>query len=83
MLPSYTSVCDALVKVLLKRFIKIVDIAEQIQETKRGFEIMSELPQCVGAIDGCHIPILAPKEHHSDYFNRKKHHYYFAGCGGS
>lgn len=67
-------VCDALVKVLLKRCIKVVGTDEQIQETKRGFEFMSGLPQCVGAIDGCHIPILAPKEHHSDYFNRKKHH---------
>ena len=35
---------------------------------------MSGLPQCVGAVDGCHIPILAPKENHCDYFNRKSFH---------
>ena len=54
--------CDALVKVHLKRFIKIVGTAKQIKETKTGFEITSGLPQCVGATDVCHIPILAPKE---------------------
>ena len=51
-------VCDSIVKVLLKRFIRIVGTNEQIQETKRGFAIMGGLPQCVGAIDGCHIPRL-------------------------
>ena len=28
-------------------------------------------PQCVGAIDGTHIPIIAPKENALDYFNCK------------
>ena len=28
-------------------------------------------PQCVGAIDGCHIPIAAPELNHTDYYNRK------------
>ena len=29
------------------------------------------LPQCIGAIDGSHIPIIAPREYHCAYFNRK------------
>ena len=49
------NVSDTLVNVLLKRFIAIV-AKEQVQETKEGFRITSGLPQCVGAIDGCHIP---------------------------
>ena len=31
-------------------------------------------PQCVGAIDGTHIPIVAPQDCQSDYFNRKGWH---------
>ena len=29
------------------------------------------VPQCVRAIDGCHIPISAPVDNHMDYYNRK------------
>ncbi|KAA8593996.1 hypothetical protein FQN60_004830, partial [Etheostoma spectabile] len=32
------------------------------------------IPQCVGAIDGSHIPIIAPQEYHCEYFNRKGWH---------
>ena len=66
-------VSHALVAVLLTRFITIV-ANERINETKEAFRAMSGLPQCVGAVDGCHIPILAPKENHCDYFNRKSFH---------
>ena len=34
----------------------------------RGF------PQCAGAIDGTHIPVEAPAENASDYYNRKGWH---------
>ena len=30
--------------------------------------------QCLGAIDGTHIPIKALLIHHSDYYNRKSFH---------
>ena len=66
-------VSGTLVDVLLKRFITMV-ANERIHETKEAFRVMGGLPQCVGAIDGCHIPILAPKENHCDYYNRKSFH---------
>lgn len=34
----------------------------------------SKLPNVVGAIDGSHVPIKAPKINHEDYFNQK--HFY-------
>jgi hypothetical protein len=34
-------------------------------------EHVGTFPQCCGAIDGTHIHIIAPKEHHTDYYNRK------------
>ena len=37
-------------------------------KTKWGF------PMCAGCIDGTHIPIIAPKENHKDYVNRKGFH---------
>ena len=66
-------VCEAILDVLLPEFIKFPCNA-RLQEIKDGFKIMSGLRQCVGAIDGTHIPIIAPKEHHSDYLNRKQFH---------
>ena len=40
----------------------------------KGFDNKSKLPNVVGAIDGSHVPIKAPKINHEDYFNRK--HFY-------
>ena len=60
-------VCRAIVDVLLKKYIKI-PTGPQAMDIVRGFE---ELPQCFGAIDGSHIPIIAPKDSHMDYYNRK------------
>ena len=52
--------------VYLKRFIAIV-LNERVQEAKDAFRIMSGgLTRCVGAVDGRHLPILAPKEYHRD-----------------
>ena len=67
------SVCQAIVDLLLQRFISIAN-GECLAEIKQGFLIKSGLRQCVGAIDGCHIPILAPTEFHADYHNRKGFH---------
>lgn len=40
----------------------------------RGFEESSSFPKTVGAIDGIHIRIDAPKENSVDYINRKGFH---------
>lgn len=40
----------------------------------RGFEESSGFPKTIGAIDGTHIRIEAPKENAVDYINRKGYH---------
>ncbi|XP_011698424.1 PREDICTED: putative nuclease HARBI1 isoform X1 [Wasmannia auropunctata] len=40
----------------------------------RGFEEVSGFPRTIGAIDGTHIRIDAPKENPADYVNRKGFH---------
>ena len=37
----------------------------------RGYEESWGFPNCGGAIDGTHIPIIALSESHGDYLNRK------------
>ena len=40
----------------------------------QGYDEEWGFPMCGGAIDGTHIPILAPNESHADYVNRKRYH---------
>ena len=60
----------AIVDVLLKRYIRI-PTGPQAMDIVRGFEHQWGFPQCFGAIDGSHIPIIALKDSHADYYNRK------------
>ena len=62
--------CRAIVKVLMKQYIKFPsgnDFDRVVDEFKTKWGV----PQCFGAIYGCHIPICAPSEQHTDYYNRK------------
>jgi len=58
-------------KVLLPVHIRFPD-AEKLLAT--FFNNRWRVPQCVGAIDGSHIPIIAPEDYTRDYFNRKGWH---------
>ncbi|XP_066288575.1 uncharacterized protein [Branchiostoma lanceolatum] len=66
-------VCKALVEVFKDRCIKLPK-GDHLREVVSGFEEELNFPQCAGVIDGTHIPIIAPKEDHCDYFNRKGWH---------
>ena len=44
---------------------------ERLGEIIEAFERKFGFPNCGGAIDGTHIPIIAPQHHHTDYYNRK------------
>ncbi|XP_035986731.1 putative nuclease HARBI1 [Fundulus heteroclitus] len=63
-------VCEAICYHLTPQFVKLpTDIeATNIMES---FKEKWGYPICIGAIDGSHIPIVAPNERRVDYFNRK------------
>ena len=65
-------VCEAIVTKLLHRFV-VFPHGLYLQEVKDGFTERG-MPQAIGAIDGTHIPIKAPKENPGDYYNRKGFH---------
>ena len=65
-------VCRAIVKVLQK-YVKFPS-GEGIAEVVSGFKNRYGFLQCIGAVDGTHIPILVPVECAKDYYNRKGFH---------
>uniref|UniRef100_A0A672GSN4 DDE Tnp4 domain-containing protein n=1 Tax=Salarias fasciatus TaxID=181472 RepID=A0A672GSN4_SALFA len=65
--------CDAARERLVPELIKFPDL-QTLQEMSAYFHSRWGLAQCVGAIDGSHIPIIAPQDFHCDYFNRKGWH---------
>lgn len=66
-------VCTAIVDCLLDKYITLPR-GERAMEVVQGFEEVWGFPQCFGAIDGSHIPILAPHDSATDYYNRKRYH---------
>ena len=66
-------VCDAIVRTLLKKYIYI-PVGNEAIEIVEGFKEKWGFPQCFGAIDGSHIPILPPENNPRDYYNRKGFH---------
>ncbi|XP_051996795.1 uncharacterized protein zgc:113227 isoform X1 [Xyrauchen texanus] len=65
--------CNGIIKVLLPVHIKFPD-SRKLVEMADCFEDRWKVPQCVGVIDGSHIPIIAPEENPRDYFNKKGWH---------
>ena len=54
-------VCTAIVECLLPKYIKIPTGAT-LRENVEAFKTELGFPQCVGAVDGTHIPIISPQE---------------------
>ena len=64
-------VCVAITDFLGPRYICLTTSEKDVNELIRNFYNFHGFPQCVGAIDGTHIPIKEPKENASDYIHRK------------
>ena len=67
------SVCAAIVRYLLPEYIQI-QTGNSLKEIVLSFKNDMGFPQCAGAIDGTHIPIISPKVCPADYYNRKGWH---------
>ena len=66
-------VCKAIVDSLLEKYITIPQ-RNAAMDVVRGFEEKWGFPQCFGAVDGSHIPIIPPHDCPTDYYNRKGFH---------
>ena len=51
-----------------------VPTGDALKEVIYGFEHKWGFPQCGGAVDGTHIPIMSPRDFPADYFNHKGWH---------
>lgn len=65
--------CGAMKSVLLKKFIRWPSSAV-MEKFAQEFQNLHQIPYVVGAVDGSHIPIIAPRLHAADYYNRKGFH---------
>ena len=66
-------VCSSIVSQLLPQFVRF-PTGSALTEVVEGFKNELGFPQCVGAVDGCHIPIVSPQDCPADYYNRKGWH---------
>jgi len=60
-----------IVKHLASVFIKLPTTKEETENLTTEFFEAHGFPQCIGAIDGTHIEIMEPREHYTDFINRK------------
>lgn len=67
-------VCRALNEVLWDEMVKFPRTKEERENNCKEFENRWQFPNTIGALDGTHVPILAPPEHAADYFNYKHYH---------
>lgn len=64
---------STIVYALKSRFIK-VPRGTDLRNIINGFSDRWGFPQCAGAIDGTHVPIIDPHTQKADYYNRKGHY---------
>ena len=65
--------CVVIVERLLPDYIKM-PTGTALKVVVEKFKNDLGFPQCAGAVDGIHIPILSPQECPADYYNRKGWH---------
>ena len=76
--PTVSKVLDSFINALIKHarhFIYMPRNTDEVDDVKRDFYKIADFPGIVGAVDGSHIPIVAPgKSEEYMYVNRKRFH---------
>ncbi len=67
-------VCDAIISEFGPEVMPEEITTDDWKDIADDFETLWNFPNCMGAIDGKHVPIACPKNAGSDYFNYKKFH---------
>ena len=62
--------CKAIITVVLSKYIQF-PVGDALDATMDGFMEQWGIPQCVGSINGSHIPVRPPAMSHTCYHNRK------------
>lgn len=62
--------CSLIVSTLFHKYISF-PTGDKLTAVVDAFKSKWGVPQCVGSIDGCHIPISSPAMNRTDYYNRK------------
>jgi len=63
--------CTTIVSVLQKKYINFPMAPDRRKEVASGFQSRWGMMQCLGSIDGCHIPVMPLALNYTDYYNRK------------
>lgn len=56
---------------LRKMYVKRPKTVPEVKAIMTGFEKKTGFPMCAGALDGTHIPVIAPQSYATDCYNRK------------
>ena len=67
-------VCKTIATNLVTAYIRVPQTEEELNQSASQFFNAFGFPQCIGAVDGTHIPIKKPVENAVDYINRKGFH---------
>ena len=67
-------VTQAISEELSGTYLKLPHSEEEVRASAASFFAQHGFPQCIGAVDGTHIPISKPKQDATSYINRKGYH---------
>ena len=65
-------VCSAIVQVMLPHYIRL-PTGDVLRAVISGFKADHGFPQCAGAVDRTHIPIISPCDCPADYYRKGWH----------